>query len=317
MDVSKLIAWTVVGMAVANGCSSADVPAGGAGSNATSAGGGSDAQGGAAGFTAIAGSAGSGSSMTAGGSSAATGGAMVGETPDAADLQDVRLVDAPSADGPIVGANLTSDSVVGAANLVAWYRFKDQKDPGADSSKGGTNGAFFGDGVVVGVDPQRGYVGIFNGVANEAFPPSVQSDLTLAMWLKTSMPGTGMEGNPWLEGSSLLDGENGGPVNDYGWTLLGSHVAFGVGNPDTTFDSKTSAVDGKWHHIAVTRDNTTGNVILYFDGTNDGGGKGAVGKRDKINAHLLTGAGLVGSLSDIRLYDRVLTPTEIVKMTME
>jgi hypothetical protein len=242
---------------------------------------------------------------------------MGGETFDASDGPDVRSVDAPSIDGPIVGANLTSDNVVAAANLVGWYRFKDQKDPGADSSKTGTNGAFFGDGVVVGVDAQRGYVGIFNGTASEAFPPSVQSDLTLAMWLKASMPGTGTEGGPWLEGSSLLDGENGGPVNDYGWTLLGSHVAFGVGNPDTTFDSKTSAVDGKWHHIAVTRDNATGNVILYFDGANDGGGKGAVGKRDKINAHLLTGAGLVGSISDIRLYDRVLTPAEIVKMMME
>jgi len=222
-----------------------------------------------------------------------------------------------TADGPIVGANLTADSVVGAANLIAWYRFKSMNDPGADSSKTGSHGAFFGDGVVVGIDPQRGYVGIFNGSANEAFPPSVQADMTLAMWLQTSMPGTGMEGNLWSEGSSLLDGESGGPVNDYGWTLLGSHVAFGVGNPDQTFDSKTSVVDGKWHHLAATRDNTTGAVILYLDGANDGGGKGAAGNRNQVNPHLLTGSALVGRIADIRLYDRVLTPSEVVKITME
>jgi hypothetical protein len=232
----------------------------------------------------------------------------------AADALSDASADAPS---PVFGASLTAADVVAASNLVAWYRFADASDPGADSSKSGANDAFFGDGVKVAVDPERGYVGIFDGAANEAFPPSVQVDMTLAMWLQTSTPGTGKEGGPWLDGSALLDGESGGPVNDYGWTLLGSHVAFGVGNPDMTFDASTGVVDGKWHHVAVTRDDATGAVVLYTDGAPDGGGKGATGKRDKVNAHLLCGSAFVGRMSDIRLYDRVLTPTEIVRMTKE
>jgi hypothetical protein len=292
------------------GCASEDMPL--AVRDASVDRGASVAQGGA-GSTGASGSAGSTMAVMNGGSGGMT--TVGGETIDGGELLDGHVNDA--ADAPIVGASLTADGVVGAANLVAWYRFKEERDPGADSSKSGSNGAFFGDGVVVGIDAQRGYVGIFDGAANEAFPPSVQADMTLALWLQTSTPGTGTEGNPWLEGSALLDGENGGPVNDYGLTLLGSHVAFGVGNPDVTFDSKTGVVDGKWHHVAVTRDNTTGTVILYIDGANDGGGKGPVGKRDKVNSHLLTGSGFVGRLSDLRLYDRVLTPAEITKMTME
>ena len=82
---------------------------------------------GAAGSTVTAGAAGSGHPLASGGSSGAAGGAIGGETPDASDSPDARSVDASSTDGPIVGANLTADNVVAAANLVAWYRFKDRQ----------------------------------------------------------------------------------------------------------------------------------------------------------------------------------------------
>jgi hypothetical protein len=316
MDAMKWSSWVLVLAGFAGACAAEDAPLSMAHDASTDSGG-SLAAGGDAGSSRASGASGSTQPAGGSGSDGASSSSTGGGTPDGGETSDDSASDAVSSDVSIPGASLTADSVVAAANLVAWYRFKDQKDPGADSSKTGTNGAFFGDGVVVSIDPLRGYVGVFDGTANEAFPPSVQNDMTLSLWLQTSTPGTGTEGAPWLEGSALLDGESGGPVNDYGWTLLGSHVAFGVGNPDTTFDSKTAVIDGKWHHLAVTRDNTTGTVILYLDGMSDGGGKGAAGKRDKVNAHLLTGSGLVGRLSDIRLYDRVLTPVEIVKLTME
>jgi hypothetical protein len=160
-------------------------------------------------------------------------------------------------------------------------------------------------------DPQRGCVAGFLGDGRLELPIVVQENLTLALWLKTDVAGSGKASDAWHAGTGLLDAEQAGAVDDFGLCLLGEQAAFGVGNPDTTVTSTPAIVDAAWHHIAATRDDATGEMVLYVDGTENGRATGPVGKRGAAT-QIFSGRGrLVADLADIRLYTRVLSAAEV------
>ena len=70
-------------------------------------------------------------------------------------------------------------------------------------------------------------------------------------------------------------------------------------------------MDAAWHHVAATRDDATGEMVLYIDGTENGRTTGPVGKRSAAT-EIFTGRGrLVADLADIRLYTRVLSAADV------
>jgi hypothetical protein len=93
----------------------------------------------------------------------------------------------------------------------------------------------------------------------------VQDDFTLEAWIKTASPGL-MAGTNFWQGSGLLYADTPGDGNDFGVVVLGSKLAFGVGNPNTTIASTSDVTTGAWVHVAATRRKVTGEIQVYVNG---------------------------------------------------
>jgi len=77
--------------------------------------------------------------------------------------------------------------------------------------------------------------------------------------------------------------------------------------------------DGAWHHLVFTRDATTGANQVYFDGTLDATGTGDTGAKTTpfFSFGLLINSSqgyLAATLDDIRVYNRVLSSTEVTTL---
>ena len=151
------------------------------------------------------------------------------------------------------------------------------------------------------------YAQIINPLAN---------DFTISLWLKT----TQTAGTPqWYNGAGLLDGDTPSNSNDFGTALVGGKFGFGVGNPDTTILSTTSVNDGAWHHCVATRLEASGKLSIYVDGNLQSTGTAT---KNTLNAPaslrlgaIASGNGFfVGSLDDIRVFDRTLTATDVAAL---
>ena len=105
----------------------------------------------------------------------------------------------------------------------------------------------------------------FNGINNSIqITNPVCNDFSIAFWVKTTqVPSNGQ----WYNGAGLIDGDSPGGANDFGTALVGGKFAFGIGNPDQTIFSSTLINDGTWHHCVATRQQATGAIKVYVDGT--------------------------------------------------
>jgi len=124
---------------------------------------------------------------------------------------------------------------------------------------------------------------------NPPRPADVGGDFTLEWWMKSQLdenrsasctPGPiGLDG--WISGNILFDRDvnGGGDFGDYGVSLRGGRVAFGValGSNGQTLCGATSVADGVWHHVAVTRRASDGQMQIFVDGGRDASGAGPAG----------------------------------------
>lgn len=92
-------------------------------------------------------------------------------------------------------------------------------------------------------------------------------------------------------------------------------------------NSQVSFIDGQWHHICVTWDNTAGQTAVYQDGVQrsqgilkkghviKGGGSLIIGQdQDTLGGGFQAHQSYVGELTEINMWDRVLGPSEISAM---
>ncbi|MEJ5225606.1 MAG: PQQ-dependent sugar dehydrogenase, partial [Anaerolineales bacterium] len=109
-------------------------------------------------------------------------------------------------------------------------------------------------------------------------PPTavdVGGDFTLEFWLK-AQPGANSSstctegGVNWINGNIILDRDvyGDGDYGDYGVSLAGGRIAFGVaqGSNANTICGTTNIADGNWHHVALTRNAATGQLRIFVDG---------------------------------------------------
>jgi len=96
-------------------------------------------------------------------------------------------------------------------------------------------------------------------------------------------------------------------------------IGIGSSAGDTTLASSVNINDGTWHHVAATRNNTSGAIAVYVDGVLRGSGTGPAGSRDwpaslRIGSLQTANNFLNGALDDVRLYDRILSAGEIAAL---
>jgi hypothetical protein len=199
------------------------------------------------------------------------------------------------------------------SGLVASYSFENNARDGSGNGFNGTlvnNPTFLAghSGLAVNLDGTNQSVQL---------PRSIQDSFTMAFWVKTTT--TGGTGTQWWVGKGLVDGEVANVTNDFGVSLVGARVAFGVGNPDTTIQSTSNVNDGAWHHVAVTRDSATGAMVLYFDRVQQATANGPTGTRN-APANLRVGSlqtnlnFFAGQIDEVQLYNVALTAAQVAAL---
>jgi hypothetical protein len=111
-------------------------------------------------------------------------------------------------------------------------------------------------------------------------------DLTVEFWLKTepgANPATSCQAGSdgWTYGNVILDRDvfGDGDYGEYGVSLSGGRIAFGVGRAgrQQTICGLIDVADGRWHHVALTRRFADGVMRIYVDGTESAQGVGPAG----------------------------------------
>ncbi|MCS7077123.1 MAG: T9SS type A sorting domain-containing protein [Bacteroidia bacterium] len=109
-------------------------------------------------------------------------------------------------------------------------------------------------------------------------PVDLSNDFTIEFEIKASLSdnplgSSAVQGNndDWTLGHIIIDRDifGAGDYGDYGISLVAGKVAFGVNNGSQSFTliGSMNVADNVWHHIAVTRNSTTGAMQIYIDGT--------------------------------------------------
>lgn len=194
----------------------------------------------------------------------------------------------------------------------AWYAFQGNL---LDSSGNGRHGAAVGTPLFTNNTVQ------FNGNNSAAtIPRAISDNFTIAFFIKAGTSAN--SGNQWWQGAGLVDGEVGGATHDFGVSLTGDQVAFGVGSPgnDVTIQSVRSVTDGQWHHVAATRTAANGAMALYIDGTLDATGTGSTGSKTappslRIGSLQTAINYFNGQLDEVRLYASAIPAEEIYRLS--
>ncbi len=209
-----------------------------------------------------------------------------------------------------------------ASELVAAYRAEETSATEMLDHVGDRQGRITGQ--IVPVEGYRGTGLKFDGDDHAELPLLVSESFTIAFRVRSTQGGSGSDGDPrWFLGSGLVDGEVPGIVDDYGISWLGSgKVAAGTGNPETFIASSHSYADGNWHHVAFTRDQSSGRIALYVDGTLC---EEKVGGKQPLTSppRLLVGrmqpghSGFRGELDELEFYGRALDADEVVALALD
>jgi len=205
---------------------------------------------------------------------------------------------------------------VGDPNLVGWWKLDTTFGTTAiDWSGYGNNGTIVG-------DPQwvEGFDGgaiEFNGVDYIELPTDlVGSDAgSVTMWIKTEQTSVGMI----LYGSDGTSGDGYGDQNEMHVNIdSGGIVECFIEFVDSDVSVETPAVnDNSWQHVAATWD-INGQVLLYLNG-GEPFAADHTGNNFRFSGRLRMGGPnsnvrfYIGSLDDVRLFDRVLSAAEIIE----
>jgi hypothetical protein len=98
-------------------------------------------------------------------------------------------------------------------------------------------------------------------------------DFTIELWLRSAnnLAGAINCGNNinWINGNIVFDRDRFNEGRAFGISLADGRVAFGIrtdGNAQRTVCATQDLRDGVWHHVAVQRDFSSGEMTIYVDG---------------------------------------------------
>jgi hypothetical protein len=149
-------------------------------------------------------------------------------------------------------------------------------------------------------------------------PRPVQDDFTLEAWIKTT---TSSSGDQFWQGIGLFHADVQGGNNDFGASILNDEFAFGVGlGPglnDATLESSSVVTSGEWTHVAVSRKESTGEIVLVVNGKMEGSQTYAQTNPLSASTTLLLGGNTIdghyfaGEIDEFRIWNIVRSPSEI------
>jgi Concanavalin A-like lectin/glucanases superfamily len=230
--------------------------------------------------------------------------------------------------GPV---NITTPAVTGAVDV---YHFDAGAGTTALDSVGTNNGALVGSPLPQWATPGKigaaalSFSGTGTTMATNQSAVQTTNDLSpvlgatasLTAWIKTTHTGN----NTLWAAPAITGVEAAGNNNDirYGYIDAAGHIGVGAGNTGVVSTSVIS--DGAWHHVAFTRNATTGLCQVYVDGvlqasvTSDTGNETSVfrliGAQSDVASNGVTSQGATyfnGSLDDVRIYNQVLSATDV------
>lgn len=181
----------------------------------------------------------------------------------------------------------------------------------ADDRFGNPNSAYYFDGADDGIES--------NGVV-------FSQNMSIAMWINADLFGTGSTNQVLIGERDQVTPDFLGDGN-FQFEIEDSNLSFTIwdnlGNTHNVTTAATSMVSGTWHHVAVTYDNSSFEVRLYQDGVEQDMGIvnfGGASKNTNSSYPILYGKPFrdnafgdkfAGSIDDIRIYDGVLSASEI------
>lgn len=130
---------------------------------------------------------------------------------------------------------------------------------------------------------------------NVSTPVNVSDDFTIECWLKCDAADNKGNvfatdhGDGWITGNVFIDRDVYGNADpgDFGFSIGSGQglpgqtrvIAFGINRKGMgiTLQGKTQIADNKWHHMALTRNGSSGEIRLYIDGKLDAEGRGPAG----------------------------------------
>jgi len=199
-------------------------------------------------------------------------------------------------------------SLLHAQSPVVALNFDDPSHPlaqtGTSDLSFANNGATFPNGVAT-----------FDGSSYlEADNAPFSSAFTINLWMKADSA-NGYTGDNWYQGAGLVDGEVFGVTDDWGVTLIGDKIAFGIGNGDTTIFSTSSVTTGQWVLVSATWD-TSGAMKLYINGTLESSSPFSSSDNRLSDTPFYIGIDAngptyTGALDNITIYDQVLSGPQI------
>ncbi|MCF8428206.1 MAG: T9SS type A sorting domain-containing protein [Bacteroidia bacterium] len=146
----------------------------------------------------------------------------------------------------------------------------------------------------------------------------ISDDFTIEYWLKTTEARTSSPS--WARG--IVDMEVGGASGDFINNINGGKIGFIIGSngSDVTIQSVSTVNTGKWHHVAISRDRSSGLMRLYINGVLEATGTGGTGSIS-ASSFIRLGANnlhqndqnysMAGALDELRIWNVVRTPAEI------
>ncbi len=148
-------------------------------------------------------------------------------------------------------------------------------------------------------------------------PNSLINDFSLEFWMNTSTPG--LTGTHAFECTALFYADIANiNANDFTIGLNGNNISFTTGDAgtDNTITGTRSVVDGQWHHVAITRNRTTGVKKIFIDGIEAAMGTGSTDRVDgplEIIVGTRTGGSndYAGQIDEIKMWTLALTEAQI------
>jgi glucose/arabinose dehydrogenase len=228
-----------------------------------------------------------------------------------------------SANPSAAGVRILRVVYTGTTTPTNWYAFDEAggnaANDGGSNANAGTlmNGPVRVGGVVGTGAVQFDGVNDFVGTASD-LSPRLGGTATLTAWVKTTQVGNvKMYKSPGITGV-----EQAGLDDDVFWGWIDDTGRIGVMAGDTPGAKSARPVnDGQWHLVALTRDAASGRVQVYVDGVLGGEAVSAAGQKSTPFASLgriedTSGAAdyFAGTLDDLRVYDRVLSASEVAAL---
>lgn len=194
----------------------------------------------------------------------------------------------------------------------------------SDASGNGNNGTIFGPSTfTTGRCGDANTAFSFDGVSNYiSVVRMVSNDFTVCFWMKTTA--TGPDATEFYSAAGLIDNEKPFGNKDWGVGFTRSNVIFGINN-ETNVLSTSTVNDGTWKFVVAVRDAGNSNISLFINGNMEtsrpasGGsltGQSSIwfGKVHDTTNEPKAHPYFSGLMDDVQIYDRVLSPSEILAL---